>query len=285
MDLVHDEFLRAEHDAAQAAPLAVDVFGGRIDHAVGAERERALEQRRGEHVVDHQRGAGRVRDLRHFGDVDDFERGIGRAFEKERLGVRPHGVFPGLEIAAVDQGRGDAEARQVILDDVAAGAEHGFRRHHVIAGLELADQRDGDRGHAGRGGARRFRAFERRHAALEHVDGRIGEARILIAGIFALEARLGLRRGVVDIALSQKHRLGGFAERRAQRAGLNQACFGAIGLFRGRGHVASIGQRSIGQTKQNPAGRKILRPGSHIPGLLAICFTWLASRPAQMTTG
>src|SRR5580700_5498217 len=43
--------------------------------------------------------------------------------------------------------------------------------------------------------------------------------------------------------------------------------------------------RSIGQTKQNPAGRKILRPGSHVPGLLATCFTWLASRPAQMTTG
>ena len=41
--MVLDEFLRAEDDAAEAAALAVDVLGGGIDHAVGAELERALE--------------------------------------------------------------------------------------------------------------------------------------------------------------------------------------------------------------------------------------------------
>ena len=190
MDFVHDEFLRGEHDAAEAAALAVDVLGRRIDDAVRAERQRALIQRRGEHVVDHERRAGRMSDLRHLGDVDDLERRIGRAFEKERLGVRPHRIAPGVEIAAVDQRRGDAEARQIVLDHVAAGAEHRLGGDDVIAGLELADQRHGDGRHAGRGCARGFRAFERRHAPLEHVDGRIGEARILIAGVFALEARL-----------------------------------------------------------------------------------------------
>ena len=76
------------------AALAVDVLGRRIDHAIGAERQRALVERRGEHVVDHQLGAGVVRDLGDRGDVDDFERRIGRRFQEERLGVLAHRLFP-----------------------------------------------------------------------------------------------------------------------------------------------------------------------------------------------
>ena len=96
----------AEDDAAEAAALAVDVLGGRIDHAVGAELERPLPERGREHVVDHQRGARRMRDLGDRGDVDHLERRIGRAFEKEGLGVRPHRVAPLREVGAVDQRRG-----------------------------------------------------------------------------------------------------------------------------------------------------------------------------------
>ena len=88
----------------------------------------------------------------------------------------------------------------------------------MIAGLQLPDERNSDRRHAGRGGARGLRAFERRHAPLEHIDGGIGEARILVAGILALEARLRLRGVVVDVALGEKERLGGLAERRAHCA-------------------------------------------------------------------
>ena len=188
---------------------------------------------------------------------------------KKVLVLRPHRVAPGLEIAAVHQRRSDAEARQIVLDDVAARAEHGLGRDDVVAGFELADQRQRDCGHAGRGGARGFGAFERRHAPLEHVDGRIGKARILIAGILALEAGLRLRGGVVDVALGEKQRFRGLAERRAQRARLNQTGFRAVGFLRGRGHVALL------WPNKNPAGRKILGPGSRVPGLLAIYFTWL----------
>ena len=75
-------------DAAEAAPLAVDVLGRRIDDAVGAELQRALQERRREDVVDDERRAGRVGDLGHGGDVDELERRVGRALEEERLGVR-----------------------------------------------------------------------------------------------------------------------------------------------------------------------------------------------------
>ena len=51
--------LRAEDDAAEAAALAVDVLGRGVDDDVGAEIEAALEDRRGEDVVDdHLRADG-----------------------------------------------------------------------------------------------------------------------------------------------------------------------------------------------------------------------------------
>ena len=98
----------------------------------------------------------------------------------------------------------------------------------MIAGLERREDRRGDRGHAGRGRARGFGAFELDHAALEHRDRRIREARIDEAGILALEARLALLGGVVDVALGQEQRLRRLAELRAQGAGMDQAGFGTV---------------------------------------------------------
>ena len=76
--------------------------------------------------------------------------------------------FHCAEIGAVDQRRGDAEARQPFLDHPAAGAEQRLRRDDVVAGAHQAHQRGGHRRHAGRGRARGLGAFERRHALLEH---------------------------------------------------------------------------------------------------------------------
>ena len=54
-----DEFLRSEDDAAEAAALPVDMLGRGVDDDVGAERQRALQHRGGEDVVDDQLRADR----------------------------------------------------------------------------------------------------------------------------------------------------------------------------------------------------------------------------------
>ena len=221
-----------------------------------------------------------MRDLRHRGDVDDLQRRIGRAFEEEGLGVRPHRVLPLRQIGAVDQRRGDAVARQEILDHVAARAEQRLRGDHVIAGLELAEQRDRHRRHAGRGRARGFGALERRHARLEHRDRRIGEARILVARLLVLEAPLGLRGAFVDVALRQEQRLGGLAELRAQRAGMHEAGLGAVAGC-DAGMTASL-RPTKNPAREMPYSRVAV---TCVPGLLAPLFNVAASRPAQMTTG
>ena len=91
-------------------------------------------------------------------DVDEFERWIGRRFEERRPGVRAQSLPPGVQIGAVDKGRGDPETRQKILDHIEARAEQGPRGDDVVARLELAHQRGGDRGHSARGRARRLGA-------------------------------------------------------------------------------------------------------------------------------
>jgi hypothetical protein len=112
-------------------------------------------------------------DLRHGRDVDHLERRIGRAFQEEHLGFRPHGGAPRAEVGAVDEGRGNAEARQQLGDHIAARPEQRPRRDDVVAGAQLPHERRRHRRHAGRRGARRLGAFKRRHAPLEHGHGRI----------------------------------------------------------------------------------------------------------------
>ena len=232
-------FSRRQDDPAEHAPLAVDVLGRRIDDAIGAELHRMLKQRRREHVVDHQRRASPMHDLGDGGDVDDLERRIGRRFEERRFGVRAHRRPPGVEIRAVDEGRGDAEARQQLLDHIEARAEQRPRGDDVVARLELAHQGGGDRGHAARGGARRLGAFEQRHPPLEHRHGRVGEARIDEARIVALEARLGELHRVVEIALGEKKRFRRLFEPRSQRPAVDELRrrpqrLGIAGFSRGR---------------------------------------------------
>ena len=263
----------AEHHAAEAAALAVDMLGRRIDHAIGAELERALPERGREHVVDGERRARVMRDLRHGGDIDHFQRRIGRCLHEERLGVGPHRLLPLIEIGAVDQRRGHAEARQQFLDHVETGAEQRARRDDVVAGLDLAHQRERHRRHPGRGRARILGALEIRHAGLEHAHGRIGEARILEARNLALEARLRLRRIVVDVALGEKQRFRRLVELRAQDSGLDEVRLGA---------VVALRHRWLPPDTKKP-GQKT-GPGTCVPGLFSDLFNVAASRPAQITT-
>ena len=83
------------------------------------------QQRRGEHVVDDDERAGLLGDLRHALDVDQLEHGVGRRLEEEGARVGLDRRLPGGEIAAVDQCRGDAVARQQVLHDIAAASEQG----------------------------------------------------------------------------------------------------------------------------------------------------------------
>ena len=187
----------------------------------------------------------------------------------------------------------DAETRQPFLDHPAAGAEQRLGGDDVIAGLDQPHHRGGDRGHAGRGRARGLGAFERRHALLEHVHGRVRVARIDVAGDLAGEARFALLGARIDVALREEQRLRGLAELRAQRSAMHQAGFGAIGLLVRR-HASLLGRFGLAHglseshfdalANKKPAGEKF-SAGHTRPRPFSDLFYVAASRPAQMTTG
>ena len=272
-----DPLLVGQDDAAETAALTVDMLGGGIDDDMRAELERLLLQRRRKDIVDDKARADRIGELGHEGDVDHLERRIGRALQEEQLGVRPHRLFPFLRLGAVDQRRLDTVFRHQRLDHPAARAEQRARRHDVIAGPCRAQQRCRDRRHAGRRGARILGAFQRAHALLEHVDGRVGVARIDEARLFALEARFGRFRAFVDVALRQEHRLRRLAETRSQGAGMHQGGLGSQFAFAGTGHDGCLKNKKTGRESRVPVHERGLGP---INGPLATCLTWLqADRP------
>ena len=124
---------------------------------------------------------------------------------------------------AVHHGGLDPEPRRPVVEDPAVGAEQRPARHDMIAGPHQPHQRQVHRRHARRLRAAGLGAFQQRQPVLEHLHGRIGVARVDEARLVAGEAGVGALGAVVDVALGQKERLGGLAERRAHRAAAHQA--------------------------------------------------------------
>ncbi len=78
----------ADHRAADHVGVAAEVLRRAVDDEVGPERERLLQVRRGERVVDRQQRAGAVRQLGDGGDVEDLQERIGRRLDPDELRLR-----------------------------------------------------------------------------------------------------------------------------------------------------------------------------------------------------
>src|SRR4029079_12520387 len=175
--------------------MAGQVLGGRVEHDVGAERERALDRRGREGVVDDdERSAGALPRTPfygpgHFTTIYSLEQRVGRRLEpdesrslRERL---PQGVHARFEI---DERRVDVAAGEADLLEVAVGpAVHVIPADDLVAGFgELGDRSRG-RG-SGREREPVLATLERRDRALEP-DPR----RVLRAGVFVAATRLADR--------------------------------------------------------------------------------------------
>ena len=79
-----DELMGSEDGAAQRAALTVEMLGRRIGDYIGSEFERSLQERRGEHVVDHHHRPGFMSQCAHCADVDQLLHRVGWRFEEHR---------------------------------------------------------------------------------------------------------------------------------------------------------------------------------------------------------
>jgi hypothetical protein len=110
---------------------------------------------------------------------------------------------------------------QDVREQLHGGAEQAVGSDDVVALLEVRQHSRHDRRHAAGRGDAILGAFERGEALLEHGDGRIGEAGVNVALLFAGKAPGGLRRTLEDKAGGQVQRLGVLAELAALLAGTN----------------------------------------------------------------
>ncbi len=138
--------------------------------------------------------------------IDDIHRRVCRGFEEEDLGVRLDRLFPRVVVASVDDRRLDPETRAEVIDEPAARAEGGLCSDDMVARRQLAEQRRGHRGHAGRLRAACLGAFHQRDPLFEHRHGRVLQARIGHALFLARETRRNFLGAVIGVARGQEER-------------------------------------------------------------------------------
>ena len=181
-DLLRQRIVLREHQrAAEHVAVAAEILGGRMHHHVRAQRQRALQQRRGEGVVGDDHGTRRVTDFRQRGDVADLHLRVRRCLDPQQVDTLRAGVADRIKVGHVDQLRRDAAFRQVFGADHAQAGVAVVRDQHARA-VGQAFEQDADRRHARSESAGRFAAFQRRQRLAQAVVGRVALALVLVAG-------------------------------------------------------------------------------------------------------
>ncbi|SKT14642.1 Uncharacterised protein [Mycobacteroides abscessus subsp. abscessus] len=132
--------------AADCIAVSTKVFGGRVHHDVGPVCQRLDQIGGGDGVVDDQRDACRVRDLRQAGDVENVVLRVGDRLGEQRLGIRGDGVAPRLQIIGVfDEGSRDAQSWQRVVQQIVGASVQARAGDDVVAGLCDVHDRQGRR--------------------------------------------------------------------------------------------------------------------------------------------
>lgn len=102
-ELVTEGKVVGDEDAHNDVGVATDVFSDGVDTDVSAQKERALEIRRGEGVVNNSDDTLALGEGGDSFDVADLEGGVGGGFDPEELSVGLNGFLDLLEVSHVDE--------------------------------------------------------------------------------------------------------------------------------------------------------------------------------------
>ena len=228
------EAAAVDDDAADRDAVAADPFGDGMHHDVGAELDRPAEIGGGEGVVDEQRNAGGMGDVRDLRDVEHLEARIADGLGDDQPGVGADGGPEAVEIARLDERRGDAEARQRVGEQIDGAAVERGRRNDVVAGVEQRGDGEVHRGHAARRADRADAGFQRRQPFLQHGGRRVGDAGVDVAGALQIEQRGRMVRILKDVGRRLVDRNGARAGHRiGMLAGMQAQGFKGRGLRSG----------------------------------------------------
>ena len=184
--------------AADGSAMAVDVLGRGMRDDVRAPLEGTAMDRRRKSIVDHQRHAVRMGDLREALDIQHFHARVGEGLAEKKLGFRTEaGVHIFIRGLVVHEGDVDAHLLQGHAQQVEGAAVDVVQAHDVVP--RLADVQAGEevRRLAGGGQDGAHAAFQGVDAGRDHVAGRVRQPRIEIARVFEVEEPAHLVGGFV----------------------------------------------------------------------------------------
>ncbi|OUE07412.1 hypothetical protein CMsap09_00590 [Clavibacter michiganensis] len=191
----------AEHRSVSREELARGVH-----HHVGAVLDRAEQVRGRERVVDHERQAVPVRDVRDAREVEQVVLRVrdGLAEQHARRGRDPAG--PLVEVAVVvHEVDPDAEPAEVLAEEAAVALVDAARGEDPVAGLQDREKRGGGRRLPAREEDRLGAALELGEPLLDLVGGGVAVARVQVALVGPGEAVAGFREAVEDEAGGEVH--------------------------------------------------------------------------------
>ena len=171
--------------AAERRAVAAEKFRQRMNRDIGAVIEGFQQDRGGDGVVDHQRHAMTMRDLRQRLDVADIAGGIADGLGKNRLGIFVDQLLDGVGLVAFGEAGGDALTRQDVGEQGVRRAVKLRHRDDVAAGVGEVDESEMQRRLTGGDRERADAAFEFGDAFFEHRRGRVRDPAVAIA--FRLE--------------------------------------------------------------------------------------------------
>ena len=118
----------------------------------------------------------------------DIAVGVAQGLQIDSLGVGLDGILHLGQVMGVDEGGGNAELGQGVLQQVVAAAVDGLLCHDVVTGLCQCLNGVGDGSSAGSGSQSSHAAFQSGNALLEHILSGVGQTAVDVAGVCQTEA-------------------------------------------------------------------------------------------------
>ena len=180
-----------DEDPADDDAVPRKVLGGRMHHQVGPFVERATQRRRGHGRVHQERNAMLAGERRDGREIEDIHRRIPDCLAEEEPRLRTHRRAPRFRVPRRHEGRGDAEARQRIGEQVVGAPIKARGGDHVPALAHEGDHREVQRRLAAGGGDGPHPPFQSGYTFLENGHRGVREPRVHMAGRLHVEKRRG----------------------------------------------------------------------------------------------
>ena len=155
-----------------------------MQHQIGAQRQRILQSRAQEGVINHADRSGLTRQTADFRNIHNSQQWITWAFDQNQLRFFRQRGAQRLLVVLIDKQHAIAAALRQAVKQAVAAAVAVVRRHQQIARFQKygGDQQNGR--HAGIGQNRPRAALQLRQRTLHHITGRVTATRVVVGARF-----------------------------------------------------------------------------------------------------